>query len=128
MYPLHQNDTGSFQELAHKSDIKFGQLSILTIEPRCSRGGHYHTHKKEWFCCIHGSCYLASVSMQSGERRSATLVEDEREFVKVSPYFLHTVLNPHDVACELLIISSEEYDPDDPDTVKYEAKELICSS
>jgi UDP-2-acetamido-2,6-beta-L-arabino-hexul-4-ose reductase len=58
MYPIHENETGSFQELARSNDVKFGQLSYLTIAPNCSRGNHYHKRKEEWFCCIHGTCEM----------------------------------------------------------------------
>jgi len=129
MYPLHQNDTGSFQELAHASDVEFGQLSLLTIAPRCERGGHCHTRKKEWFCCLHGKCYIVATDVRTGRQRSIVLDDADREFVIVNPYEAHIVLNPSDVECELLIIVSEEYDLGNPDTIKYETKgELVCSS
>ena len=122
MYPLHQDDTGSFQELAHKSGIEFGQLSLLTVAPRRTKGGHYHTHKKEWFCCIHGRCYIAVINIKTGKPRSITLDENSKKFVLVNPYESHVVLNPSDIECELLVICNEEYDPDNPDTVKYNDK------
>ena len=127
-YPLHQNDTGSFQELAHASDVELGQLSLLTITPRRTRGGHYHTRKKEWFCCLHGRCYIVATDVRTGQQRSITLKDDNREFVIVNPYEEHTVLNPHDQECELLIICNEEYDPDDTDTIKWERNADIESS
>ena len=132
MYPLHQNDTGSFQELAHASDVQFSQLSLLTIAPRCKRGGHYHTHKKEWFCCLHGRCYIVAADVRTGRQRGVVLEDSNREFQIVNPYEVHVVLNPSDLECELLVISSEEYDPENPDTVKNEMKEAkgepVCSS
>jgi len=128
-YPLHQNDTGSFQELVHASDMEFGQLSLLTIAPLCTRGRHYHTHKKEWFCCLHGRCYLAITEVRTGQQRSIMLDDNNREFVIVNPYEAHTVWNFGARECELLIISSEEYDPENSDTIKYEVKgeEPVCS-
>ncbi|MBU2052460.1 WxcM-like domain-containing protein [Patescibacteria group bacterium] len=119
MFPLHQNDTGSFQELAHASDVDFGQLSLLTIAPRCTRGGHYHTHKKEWFCCLHGRCYIVCTNIRTEGRRSVTLDSGNKEFVLVSPYESHVVLNPYEQECELLVISSEEFDPENTDTIKH---------
>ena len=122
MYPLHKNETGSFQELAHASDVEFGQLSLLTVAPRCTRGGHYHTRKMEWFCCIHGRCYIACTDVRTGRQRSITLEESNREFLIVNPYESHIALNPHDQECELLVICNEEYDPENPDTIKWELK------
>lgn len=122
-HPLHKNDTGSFQELAHKSEgIEFGQLSLLTIAPRCTRGGHYHTRKTEWFCCLHGTCRIALVNSEGRQTESITLTDSGREFVKVLPGECHTILNPSDQECELLVICAEEYDPENPDTIKWEEK------
>jgi len=126
MYPLHQSDTGSFQELAHASDLEFGQLGLLTIAPRCERGRHYHTRKKEWFCCLHGKCYIVATDVRTGQQRSIVLDGANREFVIVNPYEVHVVLNPSDVECELLIISSEEYDPENPDTITYRGYPKEC--
>lgn len=117
MYPLHTSDTGSFQELAHKSNVEFGQLSLLTIAPRHSRGGHYHTHKKEWFCCLHGECVLILANINGEQTAGILLSGSSKEFLPVRPYEVHTVLNIGDRECELLVICSEEYDPTNPDTI-----------
>jgi UDP-2-acetamido-2,6-beta-L-arabino-hexul-4-ose reductase len=122
-YPLHENDTGSFQELVHKSDgIEFGQLSLLTVAPRRTRGGHYHTSKTEWFCCTHGHCYIVCTDVRTKAQRSIDLNENDRKFAAVKPYESHIVLNPHDRKCELLVICNEEYDPENPDTVPYKGE------
>ncbi|MFC1893549.1 WxcM-like domain-containing protein [Chloroflexota bacterium] len=121
MYPLNENETGSFQELARPDDVIFGQLSILTVKPTCTRGGHYHTRKEEWFCCLHGRCELRINNVKDQSERTIILDGASREFVVVTPYQNHVVRNPSDTAaCELLIIISEAYDPADPDTFKYE--------
>ena len=117
-YREHNSETGSFQELARKSDVEFGQLSILTVAPMRQRGGHYHKRKREWFCCIRGECYIVLNNPEGKQMRSLTLDEGNREFVVVEPYEVHTVMNLSDKACELLVISSEEYDPDDTDTYR----------
>ena len=120
IYPVHRNETGSFQELARENDVKFGQLSILTIEPGCTRGNHYHERKEEWFCCIHGRCRMDLKNVRNGSERSIIMSENDRTFHKVNPFESHIVTNVDDQECELLIIISEEYDPDDPDTFKPE--------
>jgi UDP-2-acetamido-2,6-beta-L-arabino-hexul-4-ose reductase len=121
MYPVHESDSGSFQELAHASDVEFGQLSILTIEPGCERGGHYHRRKKEWFCCTRGSCWLATRSIKTGRQADASIVtlhEGNKQFVEVHPFEVHTIRNPGASVCELLIIANEEFDPEDADTYR----------
>lgn len=120
MYPIHESESGSFQELAHSSDVKFGQLSILTVNPRCERGGHYHKRKKEWFNCIYGRCKMEMVDIRDGSLRVVILNGSaSREFVKVRRYERHIVKNlSNSEKCELLVIASEEYDENDPDTFK----------
>ena len=118
MFPVHENESGSFQELAHKTDVKFGQLSILTIKPGFTRGGHYHKRKEEWFCCIHGQCLMKMDNIETGSERELQLSDKNREFIKVEPWENHFVTNTGEDDCELLIIISEEYDPEDTDTFK----------
>ena len=121
MYQLHENETGSFQELAHATDVKFGQLSILKINPGCVRGGHYHTRKEEWFCCIHGKCEMKLNNLKDGSSRTVLLAEANREFVMIKPYESHVLANPSDSEeCEVLIIITEVYNPMNPDTIKYD--------
>lgn len=117
MYPVHNNETGSFQELARTNDIKFGQLSHLVISPSCWRGNHYHKRKEEWFCCLHGKCELKLTNVNTKTLKIITLDESKREFVKVEPFENHIITNlDSNKDCELLIIISEEYDEKDPDT------------
>lgn len=121
MYPLNIDERGSFQELAHLGDVEFGQLSILQINPQCKRGGHYHTHKKEWFCCIHGECDMVVQGALDDSFQQISLSDSKKEFVSVGVYKVHTVVNTSlSEVCKVLIIASEEYDPNDPDTIKFE--------
>ena len=114
---------GSFQELAHSSDVKFGQLSLLRVNSGFARGGHYHTHKEEWFCCIHGRCEMEITNVKDGTMRAVILEDSKKEFILIKPYESHLVRNfsKSDI-CELLVIVSEEYSPEDPDTFKSEDK------
>ena len=120
-YPVHESDTGSFQELIHKTEVKFGQLSILDIEPGCERGGHYHNRKVEWFCCLSGVCCVKIINIDSGCQREVFLTGGHREFIKILPRESHTVVNIGNVDnCDILIIISEPFNPDDPDTFRYQ--------
>lgn len=126
MNTIHENDTGSFQELAHSYDVSFGQLSILNIAQFCSRGGHYHRRKYEWFCCIHGMCALETYPMGRPEDKAERRLI-RREFAPVEPYLVHTLRNAAEGDCELLVISSEVFDPRDTDTYKDESREVDLS-
>lgn len=119
IYPVHENETGLFQELARTNDIKFGQLSYLVIRPNCTRGSHYHKRKEEWFCCLHGKCKFELTHTQINKTRSIILEDERREFIKIDPLWNHSITNLSDTDdCELIIIISEEYHKEDADTFR----------
>jgi UDP-2-acetamido-2,6-beta-L-arabino-hexul-4-ose reductase len=117
-YPIHNTSTGSFQELARKSQgIEFGQLSLLTINPLCSRGNHYHSYKTEWFCCLFGEGKLNLKNIDTGEEFSFLLSELERKFIEVTPRWVHTVVNDSEIfPLSVLIIIDEEFEENTSDT------------
>lgn len=121
-FELHKNELGSFQELAHKDDVEFGQLSMLKVAPHKERGGHYHTRKNEWFACIRGKCVMKMVDVVTGVHREIELDCNHTEFKQIYPYESHKVINYYNEECELLVIISEPYDPNDHDTIKYEVE------
>ena len=116
MYPVHRSKGGSFQELARKDDVTFGQLSLLRIDPGAKRGYHYHKRKKEWFCCIRGKCKLVTHNVNSLLDNFCFLKASDKEFVGVHCFESHYLENVGNEICEILIIISEEYDESDPDT------------
>ena len=123
MFPVHEDSSGIFQELIKKNDVIFGQLSLLVIKPKYSRGNHYHKRKEEWFCCIHGKCELRLTDVQNNKIRTIILDSSKKEFIKVKPFENHIFKNlSKNKNCELLIIISEEYNQDDPDTYTFDGK------
>ena len=123
MFKLHQDKRGSFQELAHNDNVKFGQLSYLLINPGCIRGDHFHTRKVEWFCCIHGKALMNIKDCKTGQLRRFTLDSTIKEFQIINPYEIHTIRNLSRIdRCEVLIICSEVFHEDDPDTFVKEGK------
>ncbi len=123
LFRLHKDERGSFQELAHASDVQFGQLSMLKVNIGCTRGGHYHTRKHEWFCCTRGRCKMEMVGVgASRHNRVVELDASQIEFVEIMPYESHKVINTGDDLCELLVIVSEVFNPEDADTIEYGGK------
>ena len=58
------------------------------------------------------------MDVRSEEQRIIDLSATSKEFVLVAPFEGHTVMNQGEGDCELLVISSVEYDPKNPDTYK----------
>ena len=53
--------------------------------------------------------------------KDISLDEATREFIKVEPFWSHTLTNLSDARpCDIIIIISEEYNESDPDTFKFE--------
>ncbi|KKK88424.1 hypothetical protein LCGC14_2743300, partial [marine sediment metagenome] len=69
---------------------------------------------------IYGRCKMEMVDIRDGSLRVVILNGSaSREFVKVRRYERHIVKNlSNSEKCELLVIASEEYDENDPDTFK----------
>ena len=122
MFPVHRNETGMFQELAHVSNMAFGQLSVLGVNPGCTRGGHYHIRKQEWFCAVSGTGILKIMDLETREEKIFSLDGfKERQFFLVNPNEVHWVINTDPYTdLEVLIIISEEYDKRNADTFKFE--------
>jgi UDP-2-acetamido-2,6-beta-L-arabino-hexul-4-ose reductase len=115
-YPIHSRDSGSFQELLHDDEARFGQLSFCTIAPFDERGGHYHLHKEEWFCVVQGRMALDFFT-KSGEYVLTQLLEaDHPRFVHVPPPYYHVVRNVGSGEVRFLIVANEVFDPGNPDT------------
>lgn len=56
-----------------------------------------------------------------GEQIKGIILDEKtKEFVVVLPWQVHTILNPGDRECVLLIIVNEAFDPDDADTYRPE--------
>jgi dTDP-4-dehydrorhamnose 3,5-epimerase-like enzyme len=118
MNPLFINKEGSFQEIAHYDDVEFGQVSLLTINPKCSRGGHYHKVKKEWFCAIHGECEMEIINIKTKEERTVDMGGIKADLVPIMPYEYHTLINNGDEICKVIIIASVKYTIMEDDTFK----------
>ncbi len=115
-YPVHENPAGSFQELLHEDEAAFGQLSICAIAPRSTRGGHYHRHKEEWFCMVTGEMALDFYNPDGTYRLTQLLSAEHRRFVHVPPPYPHAVRNLGSETAEFLLVASEVFDVNNPDT------------
>jgi UDP-2-acetamido-2,6-beta-L-arabino-hexul-4-ose reductase len=115
-YPLHRSETGSFQELAHRDDVVFGQLSHGTIGPGETRGGHYHHKKEEWFCVLVGTMAVDFYTRDGRYLKTSLLEGREPRFLHIPAGYLHYVRNIGTEPLQYLLIANEVFDPANPDT------------
>lgn len=127
MYPEHKSETGSFQELAHKDDLRFGQVSLLTINPGRTRGGHYHERKFEYFLLLKGECVFITkgVNVDINDRQ---INMEVKELYPCRPFEQHWLHNTGLETAELLVFASEVYKTYDPDTYREEKVENLYDS
>ena len=109
-----QNDAGSFTEL-YKS-LQFGQISLNCIAPHRSKGGHYHTRKKETFLVAQGRC---KITQREGEEFQEDIVDaSDARPIEIAPGFTHWIENLGDDEAKVLIHIDEIYDPENADTYR----------
>lgn len=108
------SDTGSFCEL-YKSE-RFGQVSVLTIEPGESRGNHYHHTKVENFHLALGRVELTERDIRGGDTLVRKIEAGESFWTR--PGWVHTLTNTGDGPAVMVIWANEIFDHDRPDTYR----------
>ena len=113
-----EDERGSFEEL-YKSE-QWGQISENITHPGITKGGHYHTYKKEIFYTVIGKSEVWQ--REVGKKRY--LYEETGgegiSMVKIIPGYTHEITNIGKKDSHTLMWISEIYNPDTPDTIKEE--------
>jgi dTDP-4-dehydrorhamnose 3,5-epimerase-like enzyme len=121
-HPVHRDERGYVAELLRGSEGaagEFGQLLVTVANPGVEKGNHYHTRKREWFCCLSGAVELVARDRATGEIERVTLTPDENGrtlTAEVPPNVTHAIINNGDVPACVLLYVTEEYDEADSDT------------
>jgi dTDP-4-dehydrorhamnose 3,5-epimerase-like enzyme len=129
MPKINEDKRGLFVELWKGSEDgsqgKPEQISLMTITPGSFRGNHYHKKLYESFMLIEGECD-AVLSCDDGDRETYTgwvgLKSNQvkmklYEWIVIPPRWQHSFFSKS--GAKVLIISSKEFDPNDPDTFIY---------
>lgn len=115
-----KDDRGSFEEI-YKSE-KHGQISINKSNPGITKGGHYHTYKKEMFMTVKGKCITRQRKIDSSEIDE--YIQDGKDDVKVNikPGYTHDIKNVGDDESITLMWISEIYKDETADTYRLEVE------
>ena len=108
------DDRGSFEELYKSS--KWGQISENIAFPGITKGGHYHTHKKEIFYTVIGECEIKQRNIKNNDLIVNVVNGKEPQLVNIIPMYSHQIKNIGDVNSHTLMWVSEIYNPDSSDT------------
>lgn len=94
----------------------FGQMFVTVALPGVTKGGHYHTHKVEWFCVVQGTARLVLQELASERRFEIEMGERNLVTVRIPPGVGHAITNTGKDVMMLLVYAEEVFDPADPDT------------
>ena len=119
-YPFNyaEDARGSFEEL-YKSK-KWGQISDNVSFPGITKGGHYHTYKKEIFYTVVGKCRIRQRSIKTNEMLDVTVDGSNPHPVDIIPYYTHEISNIGKSNSHTIMWISEIYNPDTHDTYREE--------
>lgn len=115
---VKRDSRGWLAEIIRPEDVgyeKFGQILISTALPGKTKGHHYHTRKREWYCVIQGTGLLTVTDRTSGEKTEMVLRDSDMTLVEIPTGFLHALENTGDRELVLLAYLDESFDPNDPD-------------
>ena len=113
-----QDERGSFEEL-YKSK-KWGQISENIAFPGITKGGHYHTYKKEIFYTIIGKCEIVQRNIKTNETLKNVVSSDKPEPIEIKVGYTHQITNIGKEDSHTLMWISEPYDPNTHDTYREE--------
>ena len=115
-----EDHRGSFEEI-YKSK-KWGQISDNVAFPDITKGGHYHTYKKEIFYTVIGTCEIRQRKIGDSEIDKVTVSGDKPNPVDIKVGYTHDITNIGKVNSHTIMWISEIYNPDTHDTYREEVE------
>lgn len=107
---------GSFEEL-YKSKAH-GQISENVSFPGITKGGHYHTYKKEIFYTVKGRCLIRQRNIETNEMLENIVEGGVSDPVEIKVGYTHEIKNIGTEDSYTLMWISEVYDPSTADTYR----------
>lgn len=107
---------GSFEEL-YKSKAH-GQISENVSFPGITKGGHYHTYKKEIFYTVKGKCRIRQRNIQTNEIIEDIVDGEHPHPVNIIPGYTHEITNIGEEDSRTIMWISEIFDPSTSDTYR----------
>ena len=115
-----EDNRGSFEEL-YKSK-KWGQISDNIAHPGITKGGHYHTYKKEIFYTVIGESEIKQRNIDNDEMIVDVVNGDKPHPVNILVRYTHQIKNIGNTDSHTIMWISEIYHPDTHDTYREEVE------
>ena len=117
-YNYAKDDRGWFEEL-YKSK-KYGQISDNVSYPGITKGGHYHTYKKEIFYTVIGECLIEQRDLKTNDFLSVKVDGNHPNPVDIKVGYTHQITNIGKDLSHTIMWISEIYNPETHDTYREE--------
>jgi len=111
-----KDDRGSFEEL-YKSK-RFGQISENIAFRGITKGGHYHTYKKEIFYVVKGKCEIVQRNINNDDLIKDIVSDKDLKPIDINVGYTHEITNIGNCPSHTLMWISEIYSDKTPDTFK----------
>ena len=111
----NKDQRGEFIELFKKPNN--GQISYFSINPKVSRGGHYHNTKVEKFFIVEGKIIFDFYDLNKKNKFSIILDSKDKKILETIPGYVHTIRNIGNKISKGIIWSNEVFDKNNPDTL-----------
>ena len=111
-----EDNRGSFEEL-YKSK-KWGQISDNVAFPGITKGGHYHTYKKEIFYTVIGKSEIKQRDVKTNDMIVDVVDGEHPHPVDIRVGYTHQIKNIGDNNTHTIMWISEIYNPDTHDTYR----------
>ena len=116
-YNFAKDNRGYFEE--HYKSKKYGQISSNMSYPGITKGGHYHTYKKEIFYTIEGTCEITQVNLNDKKDIIYNIVDGiHPELINIIPNYVHSIKNIGDGDSMTLMWIDTIYSDDTADTYR----------
>ena len=119
-YNFASDNRGSFEEL-YKSK-KWGQISDNVAYPGITKGGHYHTYKKEIFYTVIGESEIKQRDIKTNEVITNIVSGDKPEPINIRVGYTHQIKNIGKINTHTIMWISEIYNPNTHDTYREEVE------
>ena len=111
-----EDSRGSFEEL-YKSK-KWGQISDNVAFPGITKGGHYHTYKKEIFYTVIGKSEIKQRDVKTNDMITDVVDGEHPHPVNIRVGYTHQIKNIGECNTHTIMWISEIYNPDTHDTYR----------
>ena len=115
-YNYAEDNRGSFEEL-YKSK-KWGQISDNVSFPGITKGGHYHTYKKEIFYTVIGECEIKQRNIKNNDMIIDKVDGEHPHPVEIKVGYTHQITNVGKIDSHTIMWISEIYNPETHDTYR----------